>query len=118
MYYYNYVNLCNKRNISPSAAAEEMGFHRSDVTRWSKGSQPRQATMQRIADYFGVSVAELTSDKEKAPASEGEHHIGFDDFTFAMYNETKKLPQEKKDMLLQMARFFNKELEKKEKENG
>lgn len=67
MFYQNFVRLCNKRNISPSAAAEDMGFHRSDVTRWSKGSQPRQATLQKIADYFGVPVSELTAEKEKSP---------------------------------------------------
>lgn len=74
MFYYKYVELCNKRNMSPSAAAEEMGFHRSDVTRWSKGSQPRQATIQKIADYFKVSVSELISEeqKEKPPAQGGE----------------------------------------------
>lgn len=77
MFYYEYVNLCNKRNMSPSAVAEEMGFHRSDVTRWSKGSQPRQATLQKIADYFGVSVSELTGEeqKEKPPAQGGEPKI-------------------------------------------
>lgn len=66
MFYYNYVNLCNKRGISPSAAAEEMGFHRSDVTRWSKGSAPRQTTIQKIANYFNIDEIELT--KEKPPA--------------------------------------------------
>lgn len=71
MFYYKYVNLCNKRNISPSAAAEEMGFHRSDVTRWSKGSQPRQATIQKVADYFGVSVSALLSE-EKAYTHKSE----------------------------------------------
>lgn len=72
MFYYNYVNLCNRKGISPSAAAEEMGFHRSDVTRWSKGVNPRQATIQKVADYFGVSFDELTADTEKAPTPEGE----------------------------------------------
>lgn len=65
MFFYNYVDLCNKKHISPSAAAEEMGFKRSVVTRWSQGTQPRQATLQKIADYFGVSVAELTIENEQ-----------------------------------------------------
>lgn len=67
MFYYNYVKLCNKHNKSPSAASEEMGFHRSDVTRWSKGARPRQATLQRIADYFGISVYELVKEEEPSP---------------------------------------------------
>jgi transcriptional regulator with XRE-family HTH domain len=68
VFYYNFVNLCNKRGISPSAAAEEMGYQRSVVTRWSKGTAPRQATIQKVADYFGVSASELTAGKKEAPA--------------------------------------------------
>lgn len=71
MFYNNYVSLCNKIGKSPSAAAEEMGYQRSVVTRWSKGTDPRQATLQKVADYFGVTVAELTAENEKSPAPEG-----------------------------------------------
>lgn len=72
MFYINYVALCNKIGKSPSAVAEEMGFMRSVVTRWSKGSVPRQATLQKVADYFGITVDELLG-KEKQP-TEGELH--------------------------------------------
>lgn len=72
MFYNNFVYLCNKSGKSPSAAAEEMGYQRSVVTRWSKGTAPRQATLQKVADYFGVSVSDLVSEqKEKSPAPEG-----------------------------------------------
>ena len=66
LFYINYVALCNKIGKSPSAVAEEMGFMRSVVTRWSKGSVPRQATLQKVADYFGITVDELLG-KEKQP---------------------------------------------------
>lgn len=72
LFYINYVALCNKIGKSPSAVAEEMGFMRSVVTRWSKGSVPRQATLQKVADYFGITVDELLG-KEKQP-TEGELH--------------------------------------------
>lgn len=64
VFYYNYVALCNSVEKSPSAVAEEMGFQRSVVTRWRHGTVPRQATLQRIADYFKVSVADLISDRD------------------------------------------------------
>ena len=38
--------------------------------------------------------------------------LTFDDFTYAMHNETRGLPEEKKQMLLDMARFFKEELQK------
>lgn len=65
MFYLNFVRLCNGIAKSPSAVAEEMGFQRSVVTRWSKGSVPRKATIEKIADYFGVSSAELTGEEQK-----------------------------------------------------
>lgn len=72
MFFANYLKLCNKINKSPSAVAEEIGFQRSVVTRWGDGTNPRRATLQKIADYFGISVEELIKNpeeeqKEKSP---------------------------------------------------
>lgn len=65
MFFTNFVDQCNKKGESPSAAAEAMGFKRSVVTRWKSGTEPRQATLQKISNYFGCSVADLTGEKEK-----------------------------------------------------
>lgn len=76
MFYLNFVRLCNGIAKSPSAVAEEMGFQRSVVTRWSKGSVPRKATIEKIADYFGVSSAELTGEEQKEkPAPQMENGL-------------------------------------------
>lgn len=53
---------------------------------------------------------------EKAPTPEGERPITFDDFTYAFYNESKDLPDEKKKMLLDMARFMKADLDKEKGE--
>lgn len=58
-FYENYVRLCNLLKKSPSAVALEIGIEKSTVTRWSKGSKPNKATQIKIADYFGISVADL-----------------------------------------------------------
>ncbi len=75
MFYTNFVKLCNRKGIAPTAAAVEMGFHRSDATRWSKGAEPRRTTLEKVADYFGVTVADLIGDdsaqKEK-PTAQGD----------------------------------------------
>ena len=83
LFYYNFVNLCNKKDLSPSAAAEDMGYQRSVVTRWSKGTIPRQATLQKVADYFGVSVEELVSEEKEKPTlqAEGERIPGYSDLS-------------------------------------
>lgn len=58
-FYDNYVALCNRAGKSPSAVALEMGLTKPTVNRWKNGSQPTDATIRRVADFFGVSVAEL-----------------------------------------------------------
>ncbi len=76
MFYNKFLKLCNEVGKAPSAVAEELGFKRSAVTKWSKGSLPRQASLQKIADYFGSTVDELTADepeqKEKPAAQSSE----------------------------------------------
>ncbi len=72
MFYLNFVRLCNGIAKSPSAVAEEMGFQRSVVTRWSKGSVPRKATIEKIAAYFGVPAEELTGEEQKEKPTPGE----------------------------------------------
>lgn len=58
VFYENFLTLCNQKGITPSAAAVEMGFQKSVVTRWKK-SIPTDANKQKIAKYFGISVEEL-----------------------------------------------------------
>lgn len=75
MFYSNYVKLCSKLNKSPSAVGEELGFTRASVTGWGNGATPRKSSLIKIADYFGVTVAELMAgvgEQENAPATEGE----------------------------------------------
>lgn len=75
MFYSNYVKLCSKLNKSPSAVGEELGFTRASVTGWGNGATPRKSSLIKIADYFGVTVAELMLGREEqkeAPATEGE----------------------------------------------
>ncbi len=74
MFYFNYVDLCNRISKSPSSVAEELGFQRSAVTRWAAGSIPRQATLQKLASHFGVSVAYLLGEENSdVPAQQSEH---------------------------------------------
>lgn len=59
MFYDNYIRLCNSVNKTPSAVAVEIGISKPSVNRWKNGSYPTDATMQKIANYFGVTTEEL-----------------------------------------------------------
>lgn len=74
-FYEKYLCLCNSINKSPSAVALELKIGKPSVTRWKNGATPRDATVLKIADYFGVTATELMAgvgEQENAPAAKGE----------------------------------------------
>lgn len=88
-----------------------------------KGYDPRTGkdvnitnnTFGKLSEALKVPVAklvELSQGVENAPTPEGERDITFDDFTYAFYEESKDLPDEKKKMLLDMARFMKADIDK------
>ena len=69
MFYDNYVRLCNNVSKSPSAVAQELGLSRASVNGWKKGKNPTDATLCKVADYFGVPVEYLLKNyQEKTTA--------------------------------------------------
>ena len=101
MFYTNFVKLCNQKGVSPSEAAEEMGFQRSVVTRWSKGVAPRAATVAKVADYFEVASEELLVDKKENPTAQGD---GVDELDKEALDIMHQLPPEKQAAALAMLR--------------
>lgn len=99
-FYEKYLCLCNSINKSPSAVALELKIGKPSVTRWKNGATPRDATVLKIADYFGVTVTELMAgvgEQEKAPATEGE---GYDDKITRLYTQLPKLSDRQREMIL------------------
>ncbi len=110
MFFEYYKQLCDQKGVSPSRAAEDIGLSRTSVVKWKNGSVPSGATLKKIGEYFGVSAdALLREGAEAAP----EPDVTFDDFTYALHNETKELTEENRQKLLELARFFRQEQEKK-----
>lgn len=105
MFYSNYVKLCSKLNKSPSAVGEELGFTRASVTGWGNGATPRKSSLIKIADYFGVTVAELMSgvgEQEKAPAAKGEGETKLAQFVDGFM----RLTPQQKDTVLALIKGF------------
>jgi transcriptional regulator with XRE-family HTH domain len=59
MFWNNFVELCNANGKSPNKVCNELGFSNNTATKWKQGSIPRDTTLRKIADYFGVSVSYL-----------------------------------------------------------
>lgn len=71
-FYSNFLALCNSVNKTPSRVVLEVGLKKSAVTRWKAGSLPTDASAQKVADYFCITIDELMAENENKPTIDGE----------------------------------------------
>lgn len=60
-------NLRNSNKISQGKLEKELGFSNGSISKW-KNSMPTLERLQKIADYFGVTVDYLMTGKEQTSA--------------------------------------------------
>lgn len=66
MFFDIFSELCDKKGVSCKRAAEDIGLSNSITTKWKKtGATPSGKTLNKIANYFGVSISELLGKEEK-----------------------------------------------------
>ncbi len=92
--------LRKEHGLTQTELGEKLGVQKNAVSKWETGrvDDIPGSKIRAMATLFGVSPAYLIDDEEEP--------VRFDDFTYAMYNEAKDLPEEKKQMLLEMAKFM------------
>lgn len=73
MFWDNFARLCEEKGMKPTPAAAEMGFPSASVVKWKKGTIPRGTTLQKIADYFNVTVNDLLADPGDTPSPSKLH---------------------------------------------
>lgn len=74
-FYNRFIKLCNEKGIKPSPMLESIGIQKTAATNWkNRRSNPTQANLQKIADYFGVTVEYLKgeTDIKKPPITRDE----------------------------------------------
>lgn len=67
MFWKNFIKLCNEHGTKPNPVAQELGIASGSITKWKNGAIPRDTTLQKLADYFGVSVDYLLG-KDASPS--------------------------------------------------
>ena len=113
-FYEKYLMLCDKNKKTPSGAALEMGLSKTTVNRWKNGGGITDATILKVASYFGIPKEELKgqepAQKEKPAPGEGS---GLD----AAFNAVlDQLTEQELADVLQYAKF--KVASRKENSNG
>lgn len=62
-----FLSLLRKKGVKAADVARETGLHPSTFSDWKRGkSAPKTDKLQKIADFFGVSVEYLTTGKTQA----------------------------------------------------
>ncbi|MBE6961268.1 MAG: helix-turn-helix transcriptional regulator [Ruminococcaceae bacterium] len=65
MFYDLFCQLCEKKGVSVTRAAVEMGLSRTIGSKWKRtGATPNGETLNRIAEYFGVTTDYLLTGDE------------------------------------------------------
>lgn len=59
LFFDRFRTLCRSRGTSPNGVAKELGIPSGSVTAWKQGAMPRSATLNKLADYFGVTLEVL-----------------------------------------------------------
>ena len=88
MFFERFSALCKEHNETPNSVAKIIGASSGSVTAWKKGTDPRNATLAKIADYFGVSTDYLLGkENEKAPTGFGERSVTDAELKFALWGD-------------------------------
>ncbi|MBO7158126.1 MAG: helix-turn-helix transcriptional regulator [Clostridia bacterium] len=76
----------------------KLGFSNATFSKWNENTIPRQTTLQKIADYFNVSVDYLLGKEApsvESPASDSETEL---------LELFRMVPEESREMVISMIR--------------
>lgn len=74
--------LCDKKGVKPFHVSKETGVSTATLSSWKMGRYvPKPEKLQKIADYFGVSVEYLRTGKDTEKESTSGQKYYFNDDT-------------------------------------
>ena len=104
MFYDRLCSLCREKGISVTNMVKDLGPSSGNLSKWKNGGAPRADTLQKLADYLGVTADTLLYDNPSG--------LKMNDIQYALYHETADVSDETLSRILEFARFA-KEQEKK-----
>lgn len=90
-FFTNYNQLCKAAGKSANGVAKELGVASSSVTQWKRGSTPRPATIEMIAEYFGVTPEELLFGIKKEPSIPTDEELSKNDAMWEKREEISRM---------------------------
>lgn len=90
-----FSKLLQKNGVTPYKVSKETGVSQSTLSDWKRGiSTPKSDKLQKIADYFGVSLGYLMGTEDEPNAIDKENNpIVLDDDALELLEELKERPE-------------------------
>lgn len=110
--------LCDSKNITFAELERAVGLSNGQIRRWDKVS-PRSESLQRVADYFNVSMDYLSGresyeDMKIKQARRNFNDEGETEKFYAIQRKAKKLDEEDQERLLKLMKLTFQELDDEE----
>lgn len=111
-----FIDLCNKKNVSPTSVCLEIGLSKAAFSEWTDTTVPRRATLQKIATYFDVSVDYLLGKQDeplsRQAAAEIESTLSAEESE--ILKKLKQLDDDQAKQMLDYLEFLIQQRKKKE----
>lgn len=106
--------LCKENGETPNAVAKKIGASSGSVTAWKRGTAPRNTTLYKIADHFGVSTDYLLG-KDQRTDHTVKSAITDDEIKFALFGGDRDITDAMYNEVRQFAAFVKRREEEKKK---
>lgn len=111
--YERFMQLLQEKGITPYRVSKETGVTQTTLSDWKTGrATPKTATLQKIADYFNVSLDWLTGNSEYRNIddySSQEINKNQPDDLIILNRNAKKMTPEQRQTLIDVAKAILKE---------
>lgn len=98
----NIKNYMERKGVTNQQVCDALGFKYTTFMDWIKGvTYPRIGKVEAMAQYFGCEKSDLIEEKKEKPTGQDD---GLSNEMKELITCIKKLPEDKVQMLLQVAR--------------
>lgn len=96
--------LCKDKGISLRQMEKRAGLSSGQTSKWKNGFKPNNASLSKVADYFGVSIGYLLGETPMPAGIPSEHDVPNGTVVYHRNGQTvtEHLTPEQLDMLAKM----------------
>ena len=112
IFFERFSALCKEAGETPNSVARRIGASSGSVTAWKRGTAPRNDTLSKIADFFGVSTDYLLGKSQKHTGLT-RTPVSDDDIKFALFGGSGEITDAMYDEVRQFAAFIQRREEER-----